>query len=295
MKKFILAAIFAVFGFLTLTNNTVYALPDGGGDPDEGMVQTQSGGFYVTPFEYKVRKGDKLEHLAKRFQTTVDAILKANPAVKDRNLILKDSTLTVLNLVPMEEVVNVFEAYEKNVVEPLRAEKQMLRKDRYLAFVLLAVLMGVCVALLLLITKLLRGRDQAEIELKLRSNTIEAQTNIITDLGTRLEVKRQQLNALTETNQALTSLTRTMPGASYNFESRDHGTLKDVYVVAEIGLDEDGKTGIKLLKCVYKKDGEEKSSCGVQVRPQNAGSHFGLHDKNVIELAEDLLNQIKPS
>jgi LysM repeat protein len=48
-----------------------------------------------TPTIYVVRSGDNLGKIARRFGTTIDAILKANPQIKDPNKIKVGDQITI--------------------------------------------------------------------------------------------------------------------------------------------------------------------------------------------------------
>ena len=50
---------------------------------DEAMEEVTGGKTYVT-----VQKGDNLTRLAKRYKTTIAQLMKWNPIIKDKNLII---------------------------------------------------------------------------------------------------------------------------------------------------------------------------------------------------------------
>lgn len=56
-----------------------------------GAILGTDGGYFI----YIVARGDTLKRLATRFDTTVDALLKANPEIKDPNLIYEGQHLKV--------------------------------------------------------------------------------------------------------------------------------------------------------------------------------------------------------
>lgn len=57
-----------------------------------GAILGTDGGFFI----YIVARGDTLKKLATRFDTTVDALLKANPEIKNQNLIYEGQHLKVV-------------------------------------------------------------------------------------------------------------------------------------------------------------------------------------------------------
>ncbi len=62
-------------------------------------MEEVSGGVYgdgtVTVIDYVVVRGDTLGRLANRFNTTVNSIMKLNPIIKNRNLIVTGWTLKI--------------------------------------------------------------------------------------------------------------------------------------------------------------------------------------------------------
>jgi LysM repeat protein len=56
-----------------------------------GTILGTDGGYFI----YIVARGDTLKKLATRFDTTVDALLKANPEIKNQNLIYEGQHLKV--------------------------------------------------------------------------------------------------------------------------------------------------------------------------------------------------------
>jgi LysM repeat protein len=56
-----------------------------------GTIRGTDGGYFI----YIVARGDTLKKLATRFDTTVDALLKANPEIKNQNLIYEGQHLKV--------------------------------------------------------------------------------------------------------------------------------------------------------------------------------------------------------
>ena len=62
---------------------------------DEQLELVDGGNSKQRYIEYTVRAGDTLHKLAKHFNTTVDAIMRLNPIIKDRNLIRVGWNLTI--------------------------------------------------------------------------------------------------------------------------------------------------------------------------------------------------------
>lgn len=64
---------------------SVLVIPSGGGQPPSGEPTAAPGG--TEPRYYIVQRGDTLYSIARRYGTTVDVILQANPSITNRNYI----------------------------------------------------------------------------------------------------------------------------------------------------------------------------------------------------------------
>ena len=62
---------------------------------DEQLELVDGGATKQRYIDYTVRVGDTLHRLAKKFKTTVEAIMRLNPIIKDRNLIRVGWNLTI--------------------------------------------------------------------------------------------------------------------------------------------------------------------------------------------------------
>lgn len=78
-------------GPVPVTGGTGTPSPTGTGTPSATATAAPSG----TTVQYKVVAGDTLFALARRFNTTVDAILAANPSLQSRNLIFTGTTILI--------------------------------------------------------------------------------------------------------------------------------------------------------------------------------------------------------
>lgn len=99
---------------VTQTITEKKTVPDTKGAPKTGTIDPGTG------TQYTVKKGDTLSAIAKRYGTTVEALLKANPQIKNANLIKVGEVINIPGKAEEEPVTTPFDSSSIDLAEDIQ-------------------------------------------------------------------------------------------------------------------------------------------------------------------------------
>ncbi|MCZ6155906.1 LysM peptidoglycan-binding domain-containing protein [Campylobacter ureolyticus] len=107
-------------------------------ESDKKAIENLKNKVYPKKAEYTIQRGENLTYIARKFNTSIDAIMQENPQIKDKNLIYAGQKLnlptgievtkvkenTKMNMSPTSEIQHQTTIQDKAIEEPKKEVKQ---------------------------------------------------------------------------------------------------------------------------------------------------------------------------
>lgn len=236
-------------------------------------------------FSYKIRKGDKLVRIARRFNTNIKDLMevnKGNKNIRNENLLLAGGEISIPSVYSAKETIKLLVAQKEENEKLLRKVNELQKDNKYLEIIRrnysIALIFTMFLTLIMVFVH--HGKINALAEAEKRKNDLEAK---LVSTETRLENVELELKGALKASagffEDLMAFQNCAPGKRYSFTSRENELNQTAYEVVESHIGANCKPVVVKIKCL---------KCGaLDVKPENSNmnSHYWKHIKDEIDHA----------